>query len=84
MWVSEKTTENFEWLGRQAGPGIDPGISHRFERRVSPPLVRPTKWEMECWSRIHSSILNLEWDYAFDFQIVKEASNLWKYFSQEY
>ena len=26
--VSEKTTENSKWLGRQARPGIQPGTSH--------------------------------------------------------
>ena len=36
-----ETTENFERLGRQARPGIEPGTSHLLvlERRTAQPLV---------------------------------------------
>ena len=37
MRVSEKTTENFERLGRQARPGFEPGIS-RLPVLITEPL----------------------------------------------
>ena len=38
-----KTTENFEWLGRQARPKVEPDISRLpvFERRIAQPLMGP-------------------------------------------
>ena len=43
MRVSEKTTENFEQLGRQARPEIEPGTSRLLvlECRTAQPLVEP-------------------------------------------
>ena len=49
MRVSEKTTENYEWLGRQAQPGFEPGTSRLPVLRVTTvPLASPTQKSILC------------------------------------
>ena len=66
--MSEKTAENYEWLGRQARSEIEPGTSHLpVLSAQSLPLVGPPLLlnEFVNLSFVNSSLLEISFDIEY-------------------